>query len=542
MKIYAAKRERSLWVPHVRRTSIYSATDLNNRLYKALQWEERSTAVGGGHAYNGRHVALPTGVWEIGGTVDLARTIPQENLSDQQAVVLSGEGYGNTVLKVVETNTTLFNMRNLRINMSGLQLEGNTDGTSTFAVLGDKDASTPIFQSSFRDLFLTNFNKVFQFGQIFDSIFDNIFILALKGTTPIIFDFLPHFVDNCNNLQFNRIHVEQAANATFVKSRSSLGANQWHHNIRFYGSHFETRAYNTKMVDLEGMKHSKFEAMFNRNNTSPTGDGLTYLDSAPIITAKDCYNIKFTGALQHVGTTHADTPKLIRVEGGSKGIVFEDMFMATGLTETSPGIDDIVDNAGSVPTEDAVLFRNVIANDQTNAPLNSAHRVSGHSAGNNTFGWDVVTNVAGTEDYVLEFSNSTNGQTKTAVARVHRAGMMMTGPIAAHTQVSMTDDSTTSYSIPNPDSGNNSKRGIYKIFGNTSEAGVVAEIYSNGAEITIGYAGAKVSCASGGTSTTNPDVDGNLNIYLVGSTVTLKNRLGATKVICIQAIGCGADD
>lgn len=542
MKVSASGKEQSVYVPWVRRLAIYSGVDLNNALYRALEWKERSTAVGGGHAWNGRHVALPTGVWEIGSTVDLERTIPQENLADQQAVVLSGEGYGNTVLKVVETNTTLFDMRNLRVNLSALQLEGNADGTSTFAKFGDKDASTPIFQSRFSDLFLTNFNKVFEFGQIFDSLFDNIFILALKGADPIIFDFLPHFVDNCNNLQFNRVHVEQAADATFIKSRSGLGANQWHHNIRFYGSHFETRAYDTKMVDIEGMKHSKIEAMFNRNNTSPTGDGLTYLDAAPIVTAKDCYNVKFTGALQHIGTPQADTPKLIRIEGGSKGIVFEDTFMATGLTKTSPGIDDIVDNAGTVPTEDAVIFRNVTVNDQSNAPLNSAHRVAGHAAGNNTFGWDVATNVAGTEDFVLEFSNSTNGQTKSEVARAHRSGMMKTGPIAAHTQLSMTDDQTLSYAIPNPDSGNNSKRGIYKFFGNVSDNGVVAEIYSNGSEITIGYAGAKVSCASGGTSTTNPDVDGNLNIYLSGGTVTFKNRLGATKTICIQAIGCGADD
>lgn len=537
MKIYAAKKERSLWVPHVRRISIYSATDLTNRLNRALEWKERSTAVVGGHAYNGRHVALPTGVWEIGGTVDLERTIPQENLSDQQAVVLTGEGYGNTVLKVVETNTTLFDMRNLRINMAGLQLEGNTDGTSTFAMLGDKDASTPIFQSSFRDLFLTNFNKVFQFGQIFDSIFDNIFILALKGTTPIIFDFLPHFVDNCNNLQFNRIHVEQAANATFIKSRSSLGASQWHHNIRFYGSHFETRAYNTKMVDIEGMKHSKIEAMFNRNNTSPTGDGLTYADSVPIITAKDCYNVKFTGALQHVGTPQADTPKLIRIEGGSKGIVFEDMFMATGLTETSPGIDDIVDNAGTVPTEDAVIFRNVIANDQSNAPLNTPYRVAGHSAGNNTFGWDVVTNVAGTEDYVLEFSNAANGQTKSAVARVHRAGMFMTGPIASHTQVSLANNASTTYSIPNPDSGNASKRGMYFIYENGPDNDVAAIIYHNGSVLTPLVLGAGVVAA-----TADPGTASKLSVFLAGSTLTLTNRLGNTRTFCIQAFGPGADD
>jgi hypothetical protein len=541
MEITPSGIEQTVSAPNIRKIQIHTASDLKDTILTNIQWEERVAKAGGSFkAYNGRMEVLKHGVYEIDRTVEVERTITQGHLVDQQSVFLHGEGYGNTVLKVVEPNVTLFNFRNMRLNMGRMQVEGNTDGTSTFMKLGDEATDKPIFQSGFRDIFVNGFNKAFVFGQLFDSIFDNIFILGMNGTTPVIFDVLAHYVDNTNNLLFNRVHTEQAAAATFLKTRSGLGSNQYHHNLQFKGLHMETRAWNTRCIDAEGLRFSKFEGMFNRNNTSPTGDGVAYTDAVPIARLKDCQGIKFDGgAMQHIGATHADTPKLVRIEGATKGIIFEDMFMATGLTETSPGIDDIIDNAGSVPTEDAVKFRNVVVNDLTNAPINSATRISSKTDGNRIFGFSVETNAAGASDLVGQYSNAANGQTKTNLFRAHSSGMFNTGPIAPHTQQSIANGASFSYSIPNPDGANTNKRGRYSIFENGPDNGVVAEIYSNGSQIDIIYAGANVACASGATSTTDPNVAAKLNIFLTGTSITLFNRVGNTRTFCLQAMGPG---
>lgn len=524
------------FAPWVRRTAIYTAADLEAQLLKAITWTPR---VGrGGNAFAGKMCLLPNGVYEFGETVDLQKTVAQGHLADQQNVFIRGEGYGNTIFQDAGSGVTMFNAKNLRLNWEGIQVVGDNNGLTKFAKLGDEAADTPVFRSSFKDIFLTNINKGFIIGQLFDTIFSNIFVLGMNGTDACVFDVLAHYIDNSNYLQFNLAHFEQAAAATFLRTRSSLGANQYHQNFNFYAPHMETRAWNTRCLDLEGLINSKFSGgVFTRNNTSPTGDGVLYSAAVPIGRFKDCYNINFHGGnAQHVGTAQADTPKLWRLEGATRGIVFEDMYMAPGLTEVSPGIDDLIDNAGTVATEDAVRFRNVQLSDRSHAQVNSPVAIADRTNGNRIFTLSDAQNAAGATDLVVKYGNSAGGTGKVTTARFHNSGMFNPGAIAPVFQQSIANNASATYSIPNPDSANASKRGMYFIYENGPDNDVAAIIYHNGAVLTPLSLGAGVVAA-----TADPGTASKLSVFLAGNTLTLTNRLGNTRTFCIVPFGAGAN-
>lgn len=523
-----------LFAPNINLIQTYTKTDIQNAVNYAMS-QNPYTGKGGG-AYGPRQVHLKAGVYEIDGAISYERIISQDNIPDQQSLVITGEGKMNTILRAQASGLTMFTFKNIRVGMRGIEAIGYATSNDTkFMSLGDAANFKPVSQFHLKDLLLYGMNVNVEIAHAFDGLLEDIGMFGMVGTNPLGVDIKAHATDNSNFINFNRIHMEQSTAGTFFRSRSSLGATQMHQNMNWFGCHFESKAFNQKLWDCQGLVNSgAWGCVFTQNNTIPgNGSGLTIADLVPAFTFDSSWGILLQGgAYGLVGAAEAaHANKVFKLTGATRGIVVQDMFIQPVLSATSPGLNELVDNQSSI-TVDPIKFRDVFVQDRNHAPINGPIKVSSPATGhgNREYVIEAVDNAAGNTDLIIEYASDANGQTKTVLGRLSStSGVLLTGGLSAPYSVSLANNANATYTIPNPDGGNSNKRGMFFIWEQGSGQDCWAIVVNSGSHLSVVASGANTAVADA-----DPTTASKLSVFLNGANISLTNRLGSTFTFCIM--------
>lgn len=127
--------------------------------------------------------------------------------------------------------------------------------------------------------------KGLTFGQAYDIIFDGMYMTGFTAVDDndtsnpaTAIHFLSHSGDNCNNILFNRVHLETSYTANYVaiKADDNQNTNQPHHNIKFNAGHVETHFRGAKWFDLGLSNQINFDTVVFTDNGTNTVSPASY--------------------------------------------------------------------------------------------------------------------------------------------------------------------------------------------------------------------------------------------------------------------------
>lgn len=127
--------------------------------------------------------------------------------------------------------------------------------------------------------------KGLTFGQAYDIIFDEMYMTGFTAVDDndtsnpaTAIHFLSHAVDNCNNMLFNRVHLETSYTSNYVaiKADNNKLPTQPHHNIKFNGGHVEPHFRGAKWFDLGLSNQINFDTVVFTDNGTNTVSPASY--------------------------------------------------------------------------------------------------------------------------------------------------------------------------------------------------------------------------------------------------------------------------
>lgn len=224
----------------------------------------------------------------------------------------------------------------------------NESGGNAFHLkLGDENRTNITSANGyFGDLKFLGQTKGIVIGQVFDCVFDLLFMTGFNtdnSTRAYGIEILAHINDNSNNIIFNRLHLETTYTGNYTAFKihgNSTSSN--HHNIRFFGGHFENHYIGSKLLDIGASSGISFNGVVfteNGNNTDwVAGEHEVFnVSNANNLTFSDCI-------LQSIATTssvfNADTMKsMFKITGDSRNSVrFKSCHIRTMFANSS-GVD-----------------------------------------------------------------------------------------------------------------------------------------------------------------------------------------------------------
>ncbi|GAB1154510.1 hypothetical protein YWY31_05350 [Paenibacillus illinoisensis] len=512
-----------------------------NRALKDYQVVGRNTS---SITYSTVELTLPRGQYLIDKTIVIDCSLVN-NLSVSDTITLhikgGGGGPSGTVIAIGPNATQMFDMKYGQIIMEGFKFFGK--GTAIFAKVGrtqrEQMGTSPLGdvmlkQSHFRDCEWYYWNKVFEVGHMFDVKFDNCGFFNFGGTSPVAFDVLKHSVDPTNNLMFYRCHMEQLPGGVFLRSVGGAAALQ-HNNYGFFGCHFESRNWDTTLVELEHTHRVGFyNCQFTHNNTQGAERSITETTAKPMFRFRNSSAILFencTISRQGVSNPAALASKVFELGSTNGGIRISGGIFDPGLNVPT-SINDLWQSQADLPYVDngetPLQITGPLVDPRYPPMFPDKMSLSSPTARTRKWGW---MHKPTTNELEFGYTQSTDKNydwsdysmkltTEGVLSSTSRAGKKKTIANAA----------TATWTIPS--AGNASRRGIFTIWA-THNSDCFAIFFSTGQAlfpISVGST-ANLSTAEGTEA-------GKLNIYLgANGNITVKNLLGSNRDVVLSHEG-----
>jgi hypothetical protein len=479
-----------------------------------------------GTAYSAAVVQFSSGTYltSTDMLVDIRQYATSTSVGDYARLVLRGTGDGNTLIKVTSTNGWTF--WHGQLTVEGIRFHGNDtnkilslgritdvnvpDAVSQFIIDGCQFhyAATPITIGYAYD------------GVVRDCLFNQITGISLS--VPL------HSTNNSNNINLFRCHFQTQAttNAVFVRIRGAVGP-KMHGPFGFYGCHFETSRRDSQIIDAEFVRGLTFTGCDLIQNGSEA-----IASTLGAIRLVDTNVASFTGCNISRSGTGAYPRKLFLIGGLTQAVGIDSCWLQPATGGAGAGKDDcweadpvtartllgralvlsncMVDSGGVEVSDDRMTL--------THPTIRSRRWAMAYNTANDalTVGWNNATG-----DYT---SGLVSGLT------VYNDGNTQIATGLRGTESSILDDDTTTFSLTSVSDPN--RRGVHIVQASTPSGQAWALVCSGGGSLVSMLAGTEATVA-----TANPDIDGKLCIYLSGTSIAVKNRLGSTRTISVFRFG-----
>lgn len=457
------------------------------------------------------------------------------NMSDMLMFSLRGSG-GKSGTNIVAAKglAQMFDFKYGRINLHDLRIYGDiVDRKTLFCesgrVLreegnGNVQGDMFITQSVVENVEFYYFNRVWKASHIIDTQFKDVGFMAMVGENPVTFEVPLRQEDNVNNLIFTRCHWEQGNNTTFFKAVGGAPSESLTHSIfAFFGCHFETRYWNTTILDLTNVYSIGFyNCQFTQNNNQGAEfAGLTEADIKPMFKLTNITGIKFDNCL--ISRIGVKTPanianKMFELGGRIKGMRIDGGYMESATNNVNHSTDILWQSSATTPYRDTgdpwALFSHVAFNDPAVPEIHSDKR-TWVSAVNRNEKWG--SKFSSAKDLEFGFTNNTaaNFDWTTAALQLTEQGQIRAKAFAGPKQT-VASNVIVKFAVANK--YNLNRRGFYLVYADHSVA-TYAMFFSDGTNAIKLFGSDNVEIGSAETS-----VASKLNVYLDSNKdVSVKN-------------------
>ncbi|SHN52641.1 hypothetical protein SAMN04487896_0232 [Paenibacillus sp. ov031] len=492
-------------------------------------------------------IKMPPGRFKIDNTIVFDGSQPNNpNMSDVITFSLRGAGgKSGTNFTSAPGLLQMFDFKYGRINLHDMRFYGDGTGKATlFAETGrtSRDSSSGNTQG---DVFIQQsvvsncewyyFNRVWKASHLIDTAFYDCGIMNMVGTNPIAFEIPLRTADNVNNLMFYRVHFEGCNGGTFFKAiGGDPGLSLTHSNISFFGCHFETRFYNTTILEItHAYAIGFYNTQFTQNNTQ--GTELTAADVVPMFKLQDITGLVFDNCLiaRQVFTLPANAAnKMFDLGGRVKGLRIQGGFMDSGNNNVNQSTSHLMQSNATKPYRDTgdpwALFVDVPFVDPSVPPLNSdKHTWVNSAARNEKWGSRFSTG----KDLEFGFTNNTAlnyGWTTTALQITEQGALRATA--YAGPKKTIAANATAKFAVANK--YNLNRRGFYLVYADHNIA-TYCMFFSDGANVFPVTGSTNVTVAAAESSDASK-----LNVYLDSNKdISVKNLFAYSVNVVVTHLG-----
>lgn len=477
---------------------------------------------------------FPPGTYLVSSAIPVDLAVTATASADRRRLVIQGAGDGPTVIKATHSTGYLFTFTSGSLAVRDLRVVGS--GSNNLIDLGsDATAVASVNQFEFSRVAMFNAARMVRISRAFDgSFYDCGFFGTATGGVSI--DIPVHATDNVNNIHFYRCHWENAVGGTFIKAVGSLAsASRVHNLLGFHGCHWETRAYNTRAIDFENVRRVQFDTCQFTSNNNPNGAaaGITEAQAVALVRLVNVTNVAFIASSLGKGATSSSWgSKLLALGGNTRGVSFVSCLLDPADNGSQQGKESLWQSDGTVAyTGGHTPFTTVATQIAGASDAVVADEITGwHNPSTRAELW---TSRFDTTSKSLRFGYGAGGTDwasgRTDRMAVRKDGGLEVGSYLAGQQQTLADAAVGSFSFAADN--NTSKRAMYLITADLPGDGG-AIVYSNGSTLQTLAAGSAFAVGN-----TDPGTATKVNVYLVGSTLTVTNRFGSSRRIAVLPVG-----
>ncbi|HIB0235174.1 TPA: hypothetical protein ACWSRY_004857 [Escherichia coli] len=400
-------------------------------------------------------------------------------------------------------------------NINAYYLKLGSEETSNVTAVGGKVSTLRCFGAT----------KGLTFGQAYDIVFDTIYMSGFvavddedTSNPATAIHFLSHVADNCNNMLFNRVHLETSYTANYVaiKADDNKMANQPHHNIKFNGGHIEPHFRGAKWFDLGTSNEINFDTVIFTDNGSNVVEPASYnlgLIGTSVQQFNGCsFQTNNKTTVAYDPSTHKSMLKFYA--GNATGREFNACYFSTAFTNVSGAgnLNAAIDATATTNGNNSYSVSNCALNDFN-------RRVSGHQ---------IFSDISATSRKFIQYVDSNDNSTLkidysnidlsygagTTVMSLSPSGLLTTqGGVSS--SGSITANAYFNAGINNTTAGNRALD--FYPYGNTTRSARILADNGGGLSIISNSAAINYVANSGAsthifTGTIRPNVTGTYNI------------------------------
>ena len=321
----------------------------------------------------------------------------------------------NAYISNMMHETYMFDLKGVEIHIKGFTFINESGGNAFHFKLGDEViANSTAVTGYFGECHFLSQTKGITFGQVYDCVFDRLFMTGFNtknATTATGIEILQHSLDNCNNIIFNRLHLETTYTQNYVAFKLTGNTHSSsHHNIHFYGGHFENHLRGSSLLDIGGCAGFSFNGMvFTENGTNTDFEIGTY----EVFKLKNPAFLNFNNCIFQSNAASSTTYDAATMKGffnlygtrTSPSVLFKSCYFTSQYSNNYQNIETVINARGSDLGNLLYKAQDCVFNDFNRAielrkdiysGLNYANRkfsVYGSNDGETlTWGWDNLTN------------------------------------------------------------------------------------------------------------------------------------------------------
>lgn len=514
------------------------STGISNAVQKALTNIPINAIQTG--VVNGTHIVvevkLPAGTFAIKNQIVIDGTQISPNLVDQIVLKVTGATEGGTVL-ILQNNTGIFNLNNIAVRFQDMRFSGYGYTGSAFT-FGSATVQQFVSGSEFKNLRFYGFTTAIQCNLLYDSTFMDCGFFAMQGANPTAFNIIAHPVDNTNNLNFFRCHWENTTSGAFFKAVGTNSGAGYHHDINFYGCHFETRSFSANIFDVCYCQNINLHGgQLTASNSTGSGNGITLANFVPMIKMQDSNLFSLKGVMAQIqkgSDINIPTNKMIEMGGAARGLNIENSFFNNPTLTGYPSVNAIIQQTSGNALVDASMqtckFKNFFINDLNVVPYND-YRVYLGDPDTRNHNVKIQHNTTSNE---VEIAYSTDPQAQdSSFTKVFGVGKVngIVNAMVYTGQLCQTITNGTSATLNIDSTLNANRRAVYMIYADYPGAAATL-VWSNGTALTAMFTGTDAVVGN-----TDPGTANKLNIFLTGTGITVYNRLGSDRKVSIVPFG-----
>ncbi|WPJ50489.1 hypothetical protein RCIP0023_00447 [Klebsiella phage RCIP0023] len=182
-----------------------------------------------------------------------------------------------------------FELIGLRAEIEGISFVAETGSIRPYYLKmgSENNANSTAVNGYFKNIKFYSPTKAITFGQCYDAIFEEIFMVGFKAVddsdtnNPATgIHVLSNISDNSNNIVFIRPHIETSYTKNYcaLKFDTNVASGQPDHNILFSGGHIEPHCYGAQWLNISGCTGIHFDTVVFTDNgpNNPTITAGTY--------------------------------------------------------------------------------------------------------------------------------------------------------------------------------------------------------------------------------------------------------------------------
>lgn len=487
-------------------------------------------------------VLIPAGVYYIKTAVSKQLNPTTGWNADKRRLSLVGAANGSTTITFdVNTAPVAFEFYRGKVTLDNITFDGKGVYTGVMLSLGRPGSSQYIQQFQINRV---DFSRIGAGGTMVRAVWmfdgtwtDCLFQNAKEGAVMI--DMPSQAEDNNNNWAFRRCHFEEGLGATMIRARSQFGSMNYHTGFSFDCCHWETRSFNTRILDLEGCSRWTFISPQFTHSNAATGEnnGVTAAQIVNALRFVNCNSFQFisgTCTRQNQATDWLRKP--IALGGNVRAFEFRGMyfFLNTATGMSTAGKSQLWESDSAVPLSSVatqpISVVKCLINNFTYAE--TFDELQGWSDTTSTMVWtsrfDPVS-----KKLVYGYGG---GITDVSSGRTDRFALGKDGGVGVGylngTSYTIPVGGTQVYNIAMD--GNPNKRGVYIVSANDG-SGSYAMVFNSGSSLDAISVGTAFAVGN-----TDPAVEGKYNLFLTAANLTVTNRRTNDRAVSVVPITINA--